>query len=344
MPPHLENYNGMQSRHKCPNCNDAHSFTYYVDDDGKMIDESCGICNHINKCGYHLSPKQFFAMHPERVAQRPMVIKPYTPPTPKPLCLIPFDYVVKSKSLRNDFVDFLLSVFDADKVRQVADMYLLGSSKDKRVIYWQIDKNGKVRTGKLIKYNANTGHRVKDVAGAINWVHSLLKKSNLLPVDWQLSQCLFGEHLLNDDADGNKIIALVEAEKTAIIGAIMYPQFIWMATGGIENLNADRLKALTGRTIVLYPDIDGVDVWAEKAKSITGCKIIISGIFQTGMATDEDKANKIDIADWMIKDAIKHKQEQEHPYSDNAVLQAMAKVNPEILTMIRVLNLKPIAI
>lgn len=36
-------------------------------------------------------------------------------------------------------------------------------------IFWQIDINGNVRTGKIMKYDGKTGHRIKEL-------HSLIKQ------------------------------------------------------------------------------------------------------------------------------------------------------------------------
>ncbi len=47
--------------------------------------------------------------------------------------------------------------------------YALGATKDGSVIYWQIDTKGKVRTGKVMKYDPNSGHRIKN-GGGINWI------------------------------------------------------------------------------------------------------------------------------------------------------------------------------
>ena len=43
---HLEKYHGVGSRHECPQCHDKHSFAYYVDDNGNIIDKTVGRCNH----------------------------------------------------------------------------------------------------------------------------------------------------------------------------------------------------------------------------------------------------------------------------------------------------------
>ena len=56
-----------------------------------------------------------------------------------------------------------------------------------------------------MKYDPNTGHRIKD-GGGINWIHSIMKRQGLLPEDFNLVQCLFGEHLLRMYPD--KVVAL----------------------------------------------------------------------------------------------------------------------------------------
>ena len=69
----------------------------------------------------------------------------------------------------------------------------------------------------------------------ITWVHSLLKRNGALAQGWDLSQCLFGEHLLARYPD--KPVALVESEKTAVVCASINPDCVWLATGGKGQLN-----------------------------------------------------------------------------------------------------------
>lgn len=67
---------------------------------------------------------------------------------------------------------------------------------------------------------------------------------------------LFGRHLLSRPDAENKTICIVESEKTALMAATLYPEFIWMATGSCYFLFDSHLKGLEGRKIVLFPDLD----------------------------------------------------------------------------------------
>ena len=93
-----------------------------------------------------------------------------------------------------------------------------------------------------------------------------MKKQKLLPGDYNLVQCLFGEHLLKMYPD--KVVALVESEKSALIASGVYPEYIWLATGGKSQLSIDKLKVLKGRTVIMFPDVDGYEYWKNKAKDV----------------------------------------------------------------------------
>lgn len=126
----------------------------------------------------------------------------------------------------------LINFFDTDTILRLVGEYLLGVTKDGDVIFYQVDIKGRIRGGKIMKYNRETGHSIKDPAAKnpINWVHVPMLRKGLLPEGWTMTQCLFGEHLLAQYPD--KVVCLVEAEKTAVICAAMMPEFIWLATGG----------------------------------------------------------------------------------------------------------------
>lgn len=347
--PYLEKYTGKASRHKCPKCGDAHSFAYYLDGNtGQVIDKNVGRCNHESGCGYHYTPKQFFIDNPvekERFVV-PVQIKPKQQPK-RETSYIPFQYVEKSVSYNSSFIYFLCRLFDrysleSPTIEKLMQDYALGATKDGSIIYWQIDTKGKVRTGKVMKYDPHTGHRIKS-GGGINWIHSIMKRQDLLPEDFNLVQCLFGEHLLRMYPD--KVVALVESEKSALIASGVYPDYIWLATGGKSQLSIDKLKVLKGRTVIMFPDVDGFEYWSNKAKEVEtiGCKVVVSDLLEKN-ATDEDRENKIDLADWLIRTLSTDVKEVRKELSEaEKTLQIMTGANPALQMLIDTFNLELVA-
>ncbi len=309
---HLLKYKGPQSRLRCPSCGRKQCFAPYVDDNDQIIGEEYGRCNHESSCGYvkyppsepyePYHPKQgrvFSRRHSALDAESHRARK--SPQPASPLCTIPQDIVAKSIShnYHNDFVFFLCNNFPEDAVQKAIDEYRIGVTKAHDTIFYQLDHEGKCRTGKIMKYNRDTGHRIKDESAKlpITWVHSLLKQQGVLPQNWELTQCLFGEHLLKKYPD--KIVGLVEAEKTAVICSILIPECVWVAVGGKTQLG-DKVDILEGRQIIAFPDIDGHDKWKEKCAERPYLNIIVSDYLQRE-ATDEDIANGAYIADLLLR-------------------------------------------
>ena len=306
----LEKYKGTRSRHVCPQCGGKRCFTLYVDESGVPLDDSVGRCDHESSCGYHLTPSEFYKAHPELCGKdwrddAPDWLAPalerIKQEKQKPLCTIPIELVRRSVrvDVLSDFTNWLTTLFDTDTVAMLIHRYHIGVTKTNDVIYFQIDLNGNCRTGKIMKYNSETGKRIKDAntKGKINWIHSILKRSGHLPEEWELTQCLYGEHLLKEFPD--KTVALVESEKTAIICSGLMPDYIWLATGGKSQFN-ERLQVLAGRDVIAFPDVDGYSAWCEKVKDFPNLNISVSNLLQ-GNATVEDFENHIDIADWLIR-------------------------------------------
>ena len=165
--------------------------------------------------------------------------------------IIPYEYVTRSLSFdpkKSSFTTFLESMLDPLVVEGLVEQYQLGVTKAGDVIFFQIDRECRCRTGKVMKYDPVTGHRIKDDSSKcpINWIHALMKRKGLLPEEWALSQCLFGEHLLSMYPD--RTVALVESEKTAVFCAGFIPEYVWLATGGKTSLG-NKLDVLSGRKV-----------------------------------------------------------------------------------------------
>ncbi|MBR4963988.1 MAG: hypothetical protein IKZ32_01390 [Alistipes sp.] len=161
---------------------------------------------------------------------------------------------------------WLARVYGAEAAERIKNLYNIGSTREGHAVFWQRDIEGRVRTGKIMAYDSVSGHRLKG-AGAINWVHSLMQQRGQLPENWQLTQCLYGEHLLRDNAEG--VVALVEAYKTAHVGAILMPDMVWCAVDSMSGLTAERLRVLRGRRVVLFPDEGrGFSQWSARIEGI----------------------------------------------------------------------------
>ena len=147
-----------------------------------------------------------------------------------------------------------------------------------------------------MNYDDKTGHRIKEPHSLVTWVHTELK----LP-DFTLRQCFFGEHMLTDKTT-TKTIAIVESEKTAIIATHFMSDFVWLATGGMNGcFNKDAVGVLSGREVVLVPDLGATDKWKSKLPLLQSiCKqVLVSSILEDN-ATDEQKTNGLDIADFLL--------------------------------------------
>lgn len=198
----------------------------------------------------------------------------------------------------NPLHQYLSDIFGNEETERLFALYKVGTSKkwNGSTVFWQIDINGNVRTGKIMKYDAKTGHRIKEPHCMVTWVHSEMKFS-----DFTLRQCFFGEHLLTG-ALRNKPIAIVESEKTAIIATHFISDFIWLATGGMNGcFNKEAALVLKGRDVILVPDLGATDKWKAKIPLLQSvCKsVVISSILEEN-ATDEQKAYGLDIADFLL--------------------------------------------
>jgi hypothetical protein len=99
-------------------------------------------------------------------------------------------------------------------------------------------------------------------------------------------------------------VAIVESEKTAIIASVYLPQFIWLAVGSKTNLTNERMKVLTGRKVVLFPDLNCFDLWQSKAIEFSKItSISVSDLLERKATTEERKAG-LDLADYLLKEKI----------------------------------------
>ena len=232
-----------------------------------------------------------------------------------------------------------------EQMLRAAERYRLGRSRDGGVIFWQIDDLGRTRDGKIMYYREDC-HR--DKSRHPSWASARMKAYYGYDGDLLVERCLFGLHLLEtypqplhqletypqplpmmegsgypqgkNSADehftsppklgGETAIAVVEAEKTAVIMSQVYPQYIWMAAGGLSALSAEKLRPLRDHKVVLFPDTDpdGTTYACWKAIAKEASRSFLSPIYVSPLleryATPEQKAAKIDLVDFLFEPQI----------------------------------------
>lgn len=107
-----------------------------------------------------------------------------------------------------------------------------------------------------------------------------------------------------------KNICVVEAEKTAFILSERYPQYVWLAAGGLGEVQVDKFRPLRGRRVILFPDTDPEGMayrrWYEAAQMVMqqpfwedSPPIRVSTVLEQH-ASAEQKARKIDLVDFLF--------------------------------------------
>jgi len=331
----LEPYGSGRQYEVCPSCGQTRYVRYIDLETGEYLPIEFGRCERINSCKYNKSPKELInplknnkmELKNENVNVVETTSEITNERIEKSSMLAPVD---KTNILNAALLFFLSLIYGVDKVLEVAQMYGLylfnGFSKDGRyaVAFPQIDLAGKIRqikamaynlSGKRIKigeefltYNTRSGKYGKVIASA-EYLFSpirFLGKMLMHGFNFINQQCLFGMHLLSMFPD--KIVMIVESEKSAIIGALEQPQFIWLACGGIYGAkwsSPQVFECLKGRTVILAPDLSATDDWKIRAQKLTAAGIDVS-VFEEleKHATAEDKKSGLDIADFILRKRI----------------------------------------
>lgn len=318
----LEPYSGTQSRYTCPHCGKRQKFTKYIDTQtGAHLAGHVGKCGRLEQCGYHYPPCEYFKANPDH--KTPDIIAIKIPAQPVHFDTMPT--AIMNSTIRrydkNHFTLFLARMFGEEGAERLIEKYKIGSAKrwPGATIFWQIDANDKVRTGKIMLYNPRDCKRVKEPFSHIAWAHRLIspksvvesleskttKEPRLRTPGFSLRQCLFGENLLKREPF--KPVAIAESEKTAIIASVYLPNYIWLAAGSMEGLSVEKCRVLAGRTIRLFPDVNAYAKWHIKArelnKRIPSATFVVDNTLTTN-PTRYDRERGVDIADKWIDNKL----------------------------------------
>ena len=218
--------------------------------------------------------------------------------------------------------DYLEILFDKEEVRNVLALYYVGGDSHQRTVYPNIDESGRCVGGKVIPYLSN-GHR--DKSRGATTIHHCLGRA-------QGDQILFGSHLLHKYPDAT--VAVVEAEKTALIMAILMPiekfDIIWLATSGKGGYNDRLLRPIYQRNVVVFPDVDATEMWQERTRELPFENATINRWYE-----GEDVSSKRDIADKVLETFFK-----EGRTRTESVINGLFPQNPAVKKLVEFFDLE----
>lgn len=372
-------------KYHCPNCHKK-TFVLYVDTEtGDYLPYEYGRCDRESKCSYHLNPysdgyvktqggqqkvtngtsvkqKHFYTHSKGQGFQNR--IAPPSQPEPAYFDFETFKETLKPEHYeKNTFIqNFFYRVkfpFHPDEVTKAIILYRLGTVAEGyrkgAAAFPFIDLNHNIRAVQVKQFDENNHTTGTD------FLHSMIekhcKRNNKPLPDWltvysrneRKVSCLFGEHLLNKYPLSP--VALVEAPKTAIYGALYFgvPEagenqnpktLIWLAVYNKSSFTLNRLRVLKGRQVIVFPDLSEngktFREWKDKAdqfeKLLPGTCFTFSELLEH-LASEADKGKGYDLADYLIakdwrlfrkqtaeeKSAQKAKQEPEPAYQNSPV-------------------------
>lgn len=292
----------------CPSC-EKKTFVRYMDNEtGEYLSSQFGRCDREDNCSYHKKPEI------KNGSRNPVSFRSYAPPVKeisKPVSYLTLHQIEPTlvNYEINSLLVFLKNRFDISEVKRILDKYLIGTvpadqPSSGATIFYQVDYNLNIRTGKQVSYDVENGKRKRDVMPPVRFVHKSYDPN------FNLNQCLFGEHLLRNNTSP---IALFEAEKTAIIASIFFPEYLCLATGGKSYLNPQMCEVLKHRKGIIYPDLSpnlaNSNSWEQKARKIPYLSGFKVSDLLNSIATDEEKVKGLDLADYLLSVDISHSKE-----------------------------------
>ena len=234
-------------------------------------------------------------------APRPKPLPPAEPPAPE-YTYIPTAMLDPLVSAESSLCQCLRRFFQPEAVEWLAEEYRLGcytlNGHDDCTVFPSIDDQGRVCNLKVQHYETDyASPRFAHSDQTAYWLGRMWANQGLLPRQAEFrSDCLFGAHLLGRYP--SSVVALVESPKNALFAALSFPRFTWVAAGNKGNLKRATLLPLQGRDVVVMPDCDAVDEWAEKVASMADLANFTVSDFCRRMAPADQP--KFDVADYLV--------------------------------------------
>lgn len=185
---------------------------------------------------------------------------------------------------KNNYARYLHCVFDnlllPERTDNLLHMYCMGTCAGGRSIFWRLDAQRRVRTGRVLLFDVATGLPISNP----QWMHERPPFANS---GFRAEPVLFGAHLAGRYPQST--IWMFETEADALIAALYlhwlgsFPQsFVAIADA---DCTAD-LSVLKNRSLVIFPSRNTYAQWQEKRQLLASHahRVNISDIMERGLA------------------------------------------------------------
>lgn len=313
---------------RCPACGRL-TFKQYIDThNNEPLEPQFGRCDREAKCGYFLKPDW---------QGRSDTQQQHMPQEVMPRVFIPAELVqgLQASFKQSQFYQNCSRIMpDSQRLNELFELYKVGAITTEgymaqAVAFSFTDIQGRTHATQLKNFDA------ENHTTGTSWLHSYLKHHRrqepwLISYQAQkdahaFSECLFGEHLLNQFPE--KVVALVEAPKTVIYASyyLKYLDVLWLAVGSLSWLTPNRCAALRGRKVILFSDSSEGGVtfqrWKEAAEKLSaklGASITASQVLER-FVTDEQRKAGADLADilaenWQQLAGMQEKNQHQEPF------------------------------
>ncbi|GEO11531.1 hypothetical protein SAE01_40270 [Segetibacter aerophilus] len=153
----------------CPQCGQRRFVKYIDTETQEFLSDEVGRCDRENNCGYHLTPKEYFN-DTENIGSIPEALQPKTiQQETRQVEYLPLEMVELSMEQNNktSFAAYIKSLFHTEICDKLLSNYIVGNSfkpeESPACIFWRIDKDGNIRTGKVMHYDKVSGKRDKQM-------------------------------------------------------------------------------------------------------------------------------------------------------------------------------------
>jgi energy-coupling factor transporter ATP-binding protein EcfA2/predicted RNA-binding Zn-ribbon protein involved in translation (DUF1610 family) len=212
-------------KYECPQCGKK-KFVRYVTKDGVLMDSQYGRCDRQDSCGYHKTPE---------------VIKENTTEYQKTVKEAPVDRDKAAKIIQDRSSNFHTFFGQLLAVKPEHWTKWCVGTDGRYTAFGLVSRDKKIVNIKRIPYGVDAKRIKNNHQGPPAFYERA-------PEGFKHVKCFYGEHDFKKERD----TCIVEAEKNAVIGSWLFPEFNWLATGGNSGVLFESYSIFNGYEKNIY--------------------------------------------------------------------------------------------